>query len=1416
MSKRFPRVSLFSVAALLAAPALSLATDYYVSPNGSGNGSMSSPMSINTLCGGSSGVQPGDTAWLRGGSYGSYGNSTINCQLNGTASAPIKVRAYPGERAAILGGLGVYSNYVWYWGIEIYNNFTRSTSECGSFPSIKPPDGVFFNQGSTGNKFINMIIHDVANGISDQQEAIGTEDYGNILYNIGWSSSCDRGHGHVLYLQNNDSSVKLVQDNIGYNAFDIGMQAYSGANNVSNIWFVGNAFWNSGLPGGHRVDNMYIGDSASPKQNILVQDSVMYNPLDASSSETGYNEMGSGSNYDITVKNNYWIGAVPTGYVTLLMTGWQTSNVTGNMFVGPLSISGIGSYNWSGNSYYKSAPPSGVDSGSPVSSNYPTGVRVIVRPNKYEQGRANIYVLNFDKNSSVSVDLSNSGLTIGQSYQIVDAQNFWGGPVVTGTYNGGSVTLPMNLSAVSQIINYTTPAHTSSEFGAFVVLPTSGATSTPATQSVSVSVSPTSATVNPGGTQQFTASVSGNSNTAVTWSASPSTGSISSTGLYTAPSSVSSQTTVTVTATSQADSTKSASATITLNASASTSTSSSTGTNGTGASWWTFDSGDIQGSTAIDGSGRGLNGVISNAVSVAGRINQALAFNGSNSVVTVNSNPALDLVNNMTVSTWIKTTNSSRTEDFIGKYDASGSEYGWILKTLSTGVVGLRVGGYNTANGVRDVADTTRINDGNWHHVAVVITLGSSVQFYVDGVLSSTQGLPTIASAASNAPMWIGTIPFTYFGMPFTGALDNVRVDAAALTASQIASMVSNAGSGGTTTAVAVSVSVAPTSATMYAGASQQFTATVSGTTNTAVTWSVNNGLGSVSSSGLYTAPSSVSSPATVVVTATSQADTTKSGSATITINPTTAATSPTSSGVAASYSFDTAAISGTTVLDGSGNGLNGILNNTTAVTGKVNQALAFNGINSVVTVPSNSKLDLVNSMTISAWVKTTNNSRTEDFIGKYDATASEYGWMVKILSSGVVGLRVGGNNTANGVREVADTTPVNDGTWHHVAVVVNLGSNVQFYVDGSLRSTQSLPTTAYPTTASMWIGAIPFTYYGMPFTGSLDQVRIDAQALSASAIASLASGASTSSSTVSVSVSPNGATVASGGTQQFTASVSGSSNTAVTWSVSASGGSISSSGLYTAPSVSSQQVFTVTATSQADPTKSAGVNVTVNPASSGTTPTSSTGASAFWTFDTADLSGSTVLDKSGNNLNGIASGVASVAGHSNQAFAFNGSSSAVTVAANSKLDLVSSMTIAAWVRTTNSSRNETVIGKYDATGTEWGWIVKTLSTGVVGLRLGGNNVIGTRDVADTTPINDGNWHHVAVVINLGSNVQFYIDGTLRSTQPMLSVAQTNTMPLYMGTLPFTYYGMPFTGSLDSVQVYSQALSASAIAQLAL
>ena len=88
---------------------------------------------------------------------------------------------------------------------------------------------------------------------------------------------------------------------------------------------------------------------------------------------------------------------------------------------------------------------------------------------------------------------------------------------------------------------------------------------------------------------------------------------------------------------------------------------------------------------------------------------------------------------------------------------------------------------------------------------------------------------------------------------------------------------------GGSSSLPPVSVTVAPYSIALSPGATQSFTATVKGTTNTAVTWSVQEKSGgAVDSTGLYTAPQD--STGTFHVVATSQANSSATGIATVVV----------------------------------------------------------------------------------------------------------------------------------------------------------------------------------------------------------------------------------------------------------------------------------------------------------------------------------------------------------------------------------------------------------------------------------------------------------------------------------------------------------------------------------------------------
>ena len=137
-----------------------------------------------------------------------------------------------------------------------------------------------------------------------------------------------------------------------------------------------------------------------------------------------------------------------------------------------------------------------------------------------------------------------------------------------------------------------------------------------------------------------------------------------------------------------------------------------------------------------------------------------------------------------------------------------------------------------------------------------------------------------------------GTLPGGVHLDPVTGALNGTPVSAGLYAFSVLVTDSTRRSSGVAPYHLAVtpfqgggdvSVLLSPETATVSSSAKQQFLATVSGTSNTAVTWSASGG--TMAPAGWFVAPSVVQ-PTQVTVTATSVADTSKSASAAVTVTP--------------------------------------------------------------------------------------------------------------------------------------------------------------------------------------------------------------------------------------------------------------------------------------------------------------------------------------------------------------------------------------------------------------------------------------------------------------------------------------------------------------------------------------------------
>jgi hypothetical protein len=100
-----------------------------------------------------------------------------------------------------------------------------------------------------------------------------------------------------------------------------------------------------------------------------------------------------------------------------------------------------------------------------------SGTKVFVRTNRYEPGRANIVVYNWDNSAKVAVDVR-SVLDVGYAYEVRNAQDLFSPPVLSGTFDGQPLQLPMtDLSVAKPMAALRTPPPTGPTFNVFVLLP---------------------------------------------------------------------------------------------------------------------------------------------------------------------------------------------------------------------------------------------------------------------------------------------------------------------------------------------------------------------------------------------------------------------------------------------------------------------------------------------------------------------------------------------------------------------------------------------------------------------------------------------------------------------------------------------------------------------------------------------------------------------------------------------------------------------------------------------------------------------------------------------------------------------------------------------------------------------------------
>lgn len=472
------------------------AAEFHVSPDGTpgGKGTTDSPWDLASGLSSGAGLKPGDTLWLHEGTY----RGGFVSQLTGEPDRPIVVRGMPGQRVTIdtrqrderdrvslvlQGADTIYRDF------EVFcSHPQRKTERPGSWPAdIRR--GSIDVRGSRLS-LLNLIVHDQEVGFGYWSEGEGGEISGCLIYNNGWQGP-ERAHGHGIYAQNARGTKRIV-DNIVFQQFGYGIHVYGSEKaSLKGFEIAGNIVFENGCWSGDegRQAAILVG-GGSAAERIVIRDNVAIN----GAIRVGY-PWGT-TNEDVSVTGNY-------GDQGFVLRDFRKATVKRNVFSAGSNVvvlegaeqllkQGLA---WDENELYVTEgrwgetaivehgkshgltfdqwrKETGCDAHSTFTKGAPQKLRVVVRPNAHEKGRAHVAVINPAKLPEVEIDLSQV-LAAGQAYRIMSVKDFFGAPVAAGVYDGQMVRVPMKPVAGTAPIGLASakPPITEPAFAAYVVLP---------------------------------------------------------------------------------------------------------------------------------------------------------------------------------------------------------------------------------------------------------------------------------------------------------------------------------------------------------------------------------------------------------------------------------------------------------------------------------------------------------------------------------------------------------------------------------------------------------------------------------------------------------------------------------------------------------------------------------------------------------------------------------------------------------------------------------------------------------------------------------------------------------------------------------------------------------------------------------
>jgi hypothetical protein len=186
-----------------------------------------------------------------------------------------------------------------------------------------------------------------------------------------------------------------------------------------------------------------------------------------------------------------------------------------------------------------------------------------------------------------------------------------------------------------------------------------------------------------------------------------------------------------------------------------------------------------------DATGTGAPGqVLGGSTWVAGVSGQALRFNGSTGYALVPDAPDLRLSGPMTVAAWVRPERVAT--QYVVKKALQGTTNGFELGLASSGRPFLRFNHASSGDGFRLDGSASYPTDGTTWTLLVGTYDGTTMRFYVDGVLQGSRPGP---SAIGTSSLGIGIGAESDGTRAVRGAVDDVRLYGRALSGAEVSTL---------------------------------------------------------------------------------------------------------------------------------------------------------------------------------------------------------------------------------------------------------------------------------------------------------------------------------------------------------------------------------------------------------------------------------------------------------------------------------------------------------------------------------------------------------------------------------------------------------------------------------------------------